>query len=190
MAIVSPCSRCKNNRSYAANNLSPCPRRHWDDVAQQAASSADPAPPAYLTRHNKANTGQQLENPVYIKDLNVILVWIAAVEENRAILDPSGAQVNPSILEMNVSGSGTGAFDTNYITCHHFPCVPALHSTSWFQGGQFSEGERLVLTQTKMQQLHPDDNSPVSISGFVQRASILYSANVDRPTRDVNQAGT
>jgi len=189
MAIVSPCSRCTNQRAVAANNLSPCPRRYWDNVAQQAANSGDAPPPAYLTRHNQANSGQQYENPVYIGDLNVILVWIAAVEENREILDPSGNAVNPSILEMSVSGSGTGPFDTDYITCHNFPCIPAVHSASFFQGGQFCEGERLLMTQTKMQQLH-QDNSPVSIAGFVQRASVLFDVDIDRPSRDTNPGGT
>ena len=189
MAVVSPCSRCKNLRSDPVNNLAACPRRHWDEVAQQASTSAGAAPAAYLTRHNKANSGQQLENPVYISDLKTIVIWIAAVEENREILDPVGNLVNPSILEMQVSGSGTGSFDTNYITCHHFPCMPSPHSATLFQGGQFSEGEQLILTQTKMQQLHADD-SPVSISGFAQRGSLLFNTPVARPSRDVNQSGT
>jgi hypothetical protein len=64
-----------------------------------------------------------------------------------------------------------------------------VHSASFFQGGQFCEGERLLMTQTKMQQLH-QDNSPVSIAGFVQRASVLFDVDIDRPSRDTNPGGT
>ena len=190
IAVVSPCSRCKNQRITPEAGLPACPRRHWDEFLKEAQDSAAAPPPDYLVRHNKAGTGDRLENPVYIKDLNIILVWIAAVEENRDIQDSSGNLVNPSILNMDVSGSGTGAFDTNYITCQHYPCVPGLHSTLFFHGGQLSEGERLVITQSKVQQLHAKDGSPVAISGFAQRASPLYDTSVDRPARDVNQRGT
>lgn len=185
LAIVSPCSDCKNRRDMTKDGKPSCPRMFWERRKKEAEKSDTPsdAPPEYLTRHGKKESGG-LENPVNFREGNIRLVWIATIEENRAILNSDGSTKNPSIL------SGKDAFDTDYIVCRQLPCIPGDAEASWFGGRQLHEWNHVVASLTKSNQVEAGSGDIVAIGGTVTKITPAQKFFMDLAKKSVNQQGT
>lgn len=190
-ALVSPCSQCKNQLAEMSSDGKPfCPRRKW--IADQAAyttstGNPDPriAPLALYGTEGTSNAGDQsLRNPVYDKNSNSTLVWIATLRDNSGMRDGDGNVIAPSILDPSfIPGS------TEYIHCRLLPFVPAQHEAAYRSSGGLKEGDQLIATTVQNQQFNasavvdttiPTDDSneytSVLVDGVVNKVNLVFGA--------------
>lgn len=154
-AVVSPCSKCKNQLSAPSADGKPyCPRRYWQ-VAQttyqknsNGKSNTTFVPLALYGTEGTSNEGDQsLRNPVYDNTGKSSLVWIATLRDNSGIRDNKDKVVAPSILDP----SFTPDF-TNYIQCRSLPYIPAVHEAAYRQLGALKEGDTVLAITAQEQQ--------------------------------------
>ncbi len=180
MAIVSPCSQCQNFQSDPTKGFPMCPRRYWMEQAEQAAEIEGlPKPPAYLTETG-TDSDDQLANPVHSGSNQITSVWVAAVEDNRRILNGDGTVATGSLLDPG--------FDTRYIRCRLTPAVPAMHQAGYWASGAMKELDQLVVTALNSFQetfeLGQASGSPVLIQGFAQKVNFAFSFTQTTPSMD------
>jgi hypothetical protein len=175
LAIVSPCSTCKNQRSEPdANGLAACPRRFWQNqakivAARQNSNDVTSHFPVLIATGKERygdTSGGALINPVYWDQGNCIAVWVAKLEDNQAIVSDTGRITNTDIL--------SDSFDTTYTNCSLYPYTPEGNENEYFQKGSLKEGERIMVTDTSQQQLFSDNLLAVPIGGTVKRANFFY----------------
>lgn len=184
MAIISPCSTCKNQLTeYDPNDLRklPCPRRvlkqRYD--ANQAAK-AGPTDPGYIPPYLVASgtdDPNKLANPVI--DSPQALVWIALVDDNQGIQDAKGNVICKSILD--------NGFDTTYIRCQPVPYIPRTTISKWSAEGYWKEGRQVWASDHRHAAL-PDSvdqastQNPIAIAGSVEPGDFAFFFNkVDPP---------
>lgn len=198
-AIVSPCSQCSNQLSEMSSDGKPfCPRRKWiaDQASyQQQNGNPDPrlAPLTLYGTEDTAQAGDQsLRNPVYDKNSNSTLVWIAALRDNSGLRDGDGNVIVPSILDPSFIPNST-----EYIQCRLLPFVPAQHEAAYRASGGLKEGDQLIATTVQNQQFNaaavvdttiPDDDSSqytsVLVEGVVSKVNLVFGA--PRASVDLN----
>ena len=183
LAIVSPCSSCQNQRDMPDDQYPACPRRYWERRKREAAET-DPnaAPPEYLTRKGRADDAGY-ENPVSWEAGNIRLVWAAALDENRAILNQDGTLKNPDILN--------AGFDTNFIVCRHMPFIPGAREGDYYAGNQMKEKDTVLINQVKLPQY--DTGNPYQallLAGFATKITAAQKFCITPGKKSVNQQGT
>ena len=191
LVLVSPCSTCKNQLVVSTNNFPACPRQYW---AQQLKDSqgTDPdvkypeMPAEYLTRKGRGSEdadADSLENPVSWETGQLRLIWVAALEENRALLKGDGSLLNPDILDEG--------FDTRYIQCRTLPYISGCREGEYYAGNQLVEKNFALATQVSIPQY--DSTNPtalVQIAGFVTKVTPLQKLIVTPGKKSVNPKGT
>jgi hypothetical protein len=185
LALVSPCSDCKNQRSEPNEQFPACPRQYWDRRLKesQADDSGVEAPPDYLTRKGREDDAESYENPVSWEEGQVRLIWVAALEENRAILKPDSSVLNPDILN--------AGFDSQYITCRHLPYISNCREGEYYAGNQLREKNFVLATQVTIPQYdEADPTRLVQLAGFVQKVTPLQKFVVTPGKKSVNPKGT
>lgn len=176
LAIVSPCSTCVNYRAVDdADGLPACPRRYWQKRADdmQSQGYTDGLPAAYLLRKARDPKAAGLENPVQWPEGNTRLVWIATLEDNRA--------VDPDLL--------TPGFDTNTIQCRPMPYLPASREADYYAGGQFKENDVLLVHSFVNEQIDASAGDWLRMGGVAQKITPMQKATITPPSLSVNPRG-
>lgn len=186
LAVVSPCSKCQNFQALPTDDNPGCPRRYWQSRADEISKSNSPEePPApYLIRKGREDEAAGFENPVSWEAGQLRIVWVATLEENRAVLNSDGSLKNPDILSPN--------FDTHFITCRTTPYIPALREGDYYAGTQLVEGDWVLLQSVKIPQMDatvPTNGDPVKIGGFCQKVTPLQKAVITPAQKSVNPRG-
>jgi hypothetical protein len=181
LALVSPCSTCKNQLTAAGPNGQPtCPRRVLQ--AGGATTTATDHLVLYGTE-GTANEGDgSYRNPVYWTDGHAILVWIALLGDNGGVYDGAGNPVTPGILDPG--------FDTSHIQCRPLPIVPRDSEAAYFQHGALAENDQLEVSLTSSQQQAMDTGAPVLIDGFGKKVSFVFNHPRTPVNKDLCPAGT
>jgi len=203
LAIVSPCSQCKNQLDATKDGKPFCPRRMWQTSLAQNEANGESDPSieslaAYGTEGTDAEGDKSLRNPVYLNDGKTVLVWIATLRDNSGIHDTNGNPVVPSILDPSFIPD-----NTDYIRCRLFPFVPAVHEAAYRQSGAMKEGDQVVATLVQRQQFsatedEPQDDStseatgrtPIKIDGIVNKVNFVQGAPRAQVDYDYNVQGT
>jgi hypothetical protein len=187
LGIVSPCSTCKNFRTAdEGDSLPACPRRLWQSRADALAQSGSPAssPDPYLLRAARDPDQRALENPVAWPEGQSRLVWIATLEDNRALTNASGRTVEPDLFAPD--------FNTNRINCRRLPYVPATREADYYAGGQLREGDHVFAQSFSFPQLdknQPADRIELRVAGLVQKMTPMQKVTVTPAKRSVNPRG-
>lgn len=183
LAVVSPCSNCKNFTQSTSTSSDPfraaCPRRIW--IQQQQQSPDDPGavdPVLFLSGTNDSN---KLVNPVVDEATGNYLVWVAAVEDNAGIADEQGNQITPGILDPS--------FNNLYIKCRLFPYVSEQHHDTLRASGPFQEMDHVVAEQHRIPALNPDVQlnntntlfAETPIAGTVSKTAFAYHFDTQNP---------
>ena len=181
LALVSPCSTCKNQLTAPGPNGQPaCPRRVLQ--AQSATTSIADHLVLFGTE-GTANAGDgSYRNPVYWDDGHAILVWTALLEDNGGVYDASGNQIAPGILDPS--------FDTGHIQCRPLPIVPQDSEAAYFQQGALAENDQLEVALTANQQQATDTGAPVLIDGFGKKVCFVFNHPRTPVSKDLCPAGT
>lgn len=186
-AIVSPCSKCKNQLAEMSVDGHPfCPRRKWqaDQAAYQTANGGNPDPrliplATYGTEGTPNAGDHSLRNPVYLDDNKTTLVWIATLRDNAGMRDADNNVVAPSILDPTFIPD-----HTDYIHCRLLPFVPAQHEAAYRQSGALKEGDVVVATTVQNQQFgstttvvddNPNEYQAVLVDGVVSKVNLVYN---------------
>lgn len=188
LAIVSPCSTCKNFTQPASATPDPhqqmCPRRLWINQNKSLPGTVDPV--LYTTGTTDPNT---LANPVIDPTTGNYIVWVAAVEDNPGIIDETtGNSLTPSILDPN--------FNNLYIHCRRYPYVPEDHHDTLRATGAFQEGDKITAVEHRMPPLNPgvtyagQAGTPMQgttmfqstpIAGTIQKTTFAYKFQTTNP---------
>lgn len=190
LAIVSPCSSCKNQLAENANGRPACPRRRAvQRKADLEARGLDTSSTDHLVL--TGTDGNDLANPVYVdtEESGAILVWVATLKDNPGVRDGQGNLLTPHILNPS--------FDTQYINCRPLPVVPRDNEAAFFQKGAWAEGDTLEVTIISNQQLNDspdsdsvDDFQPVLIDGFASKVNFVFRVPRKPVNKDLAPAGT
>ena len=187
LAIVSPCSTCKNQQASPSPGLPVCPRRKWQaDLATFNADGTDTSKITQLALYGTEGTSSEgdgsLRNPVYSDSMHSIIVWAALLKDNVGIVDSSGNKITTDILDPN--------FDTTYIVCNKLPFVPHDQEATYFQKGAFAEGDQVMAYQTSGSQLVQGDMSQsVLTAGFLNKVSFVLNSPRTPMSMDLCPAG-
>lgn len=189
LGIVSPCSKCKNFRDADQGDyLRACPRRLWqaraDSVAQATEADGDTMPEPYLLRAARDPDQKSYENPVAWPEGQTRLVWIAALEENQAIVASDGSITSPDLYAPD--------FDTNRINCRRVPYVPAVREGDYYAGGQLREGDAVFAQSFSPPQMDKNqlgERVVLRIGGLVQKISPMQKLTVSPAKLSVNPRG-
>lgn len=174
LAIVSPCSACKNQLTEPKDGKPACPRRMLE--AQKQAIEEQGGSTEHLNHlllsgtEGTENEGDgSLRNPVYFNDS--IFLWVATLSDNSGVRDAEGNLLAPHLLDPAFLQS-----KTEYIQCRPLPVVPRDHEAAYFQKGAFMEGDQLEVSFTAGQQLEQvsSGTEPVLIDGFAQKVNFLF----------------
>jgi hypothetical protein len=181
-AVVSPCSECQNYKTAPAEGLPMCPRRMWAEQKERFKNEQDvPEPSAYLTASG-TDAPDKFANPVYSKEQQTILVWVAPIQDNRGALDRGGAFATGNILNRF-------AFDTRYIRCHTVPFLPEEHWAELLVKGAYKEWDRLLVTPVKEEQEQGAPNAIqlpeiVHMGGFARKVNFTFDCPQTAPKAD------
>ena len=153
LAIVSPCSTCKNARAKIdEDGRSPCPRAAWiarrdekefpTPIRNQELFSGGEMPPSWLFAPRDIN-------PVHLENLNrQVLMWVATVASNgMGVLDPS--------------------FNTENIICEGLPYVPDTTMKQYYHHGELKGHQPVMLTEFPDLRRW-DDVAGIYIGGFAR----------------------
>lgn len=189
LVIQSPCNGCKNfavGPSDLQPGQTPCPRRIWIAREQEQNGSV----PGYLHESGDPKDASRLVNPVRSKSGN-LLIWVAAVADNRGVVDSEGNQLTPHILHPD--------FDTAYIVCRSLPYLPAERQASLFQNGisfdettplrdrmfhAFSMKTYTLDNSRNRDPRFPVDKTPIATGGFVRRITSPFGWTLKTPEQD------
>lgn len=181
LALVSPCSTCQNFTQSTSGSSDPyrnaCPRRIWIQQNQADPDSTLATDPVlYLSGTSDPN---KLVNPVVDSTTGNYLVWVAAVEDNPGIVDGSGNQITPGILDPS--------FNNLYIRCRLFPYVSEQHHDVLRALGPFQENDHVIAEQHRVPAMTtPYTNDTVQyaetpVAGTVSKTSFAYAFNTQNP---------
>lgn len=183
LAIVSPCSKCKNQLSEQTDGKPFCPRRkaQADLKASQDEnqSNGDPRlePLAAYGTEGTPNAGDQsLRNPVYLDDSKTTLVWIATLRDNSGVPGPNGTLVAPSIQDPAFLDNYT-----EYIQCRPHPFLPAEHEAHYRQIGGLKERDAVEARTFDGPQWYPSQDPDIGyqtilVDGVVSKVSLTFGA--------------
>lgn len=182
LAVVSPCSTCKNQLAEQVDGKPFCPRRkaQADLEAFQTANqgNSDPRllPLAAFGTEGTPNEGDHsLRNPVYLDTNNTTVVWIATLRDNSGVPGDDGSMLAPSILDPSFMDNYT-----EYIQCRPRPFLPAEHEAHYRQVGGLKEGDYIEARKFDGQQTgdSPDDvgYQTILVDGVVSKVSLAYRA--------------
>lgn len=183
LAIVSPCSTCKNQLAEQEDGKPYCPRRkiQADQIAYQNDNQGNPDPrliplAAYGTEGTPNEGDGSLRNPVYLDSNNTTLVWIAALRDNSGVLNPDGTILIPSIQDPTFLTD-----HTDYIQCRPRPFLPAEHEAHYRQVGGLKEGDAIEARMFDNQQTYADPDTDtgyqtVLVDGTVNKISFIFGA--------------
>lgn len=182
LAVVSPCSQCKNQLAEQADGKPFCPRRKaqanlkaFMDANQGNPDTRLEPLAAFGTEGTPSQGDNSLHNPVYLDDKNITLVWIAALRDNSGVLGDDGGQVAPSILDPSFIPD-----HTEYIQCRPRPFLPAEHEAHYRQVGGLKEGDFVEARRFESQQTIADPDATqgyqtVLLEGTVSKVSLAYN---------------
>ena len=184
-AVISPCSECQNYQNETGSGFPVCPRRSWEQRAADAEEDDSlPTPPTYLTlKNNDGSDG--LANPVYDPTSQVVVVWVAAIQDNRITLDSQGQIVTGGILEQE-------AFDTRYIQCRSLPVHPEETWGALVTSGLYKEWDRLVVTPMTEDQEETGEGAnpdPVMLGGVCRKSNFAFGFSMLSPSVDQIASG-
>lgn len=188
LAIVSPCSTCKNQQASPSPGLPVCPRRQWQAELERLKSTGEKTTniehlALYGTEGTTSEGDGSLRNPVYSDSLHSIIVWSALLKDNTGLVDSKGNQITTSILDPQ--------FDTTYIVCDKLPFVPHDQEATYFQKGALSEGDQITAVKTSGSQLVIGDMSmSVLTNGYVNKVSFILNSPRKHLPQDLSPAGT
>jgi hypothetical protein len=182
MAIASPCSTCKNLSMDSDSGVPICPRRVWEQLRKAAVLAGSPPPPPYLTDSGFGATNGYT-NPVTSQSTQARVVWAAAIEDNRPLLNIDGSVKNPDLLNP--------AFDSTFIQCRSTPYVPAMREGDYYAGSQIVEGDTLLLYSTKFSQTDSNNiQNSIMLGGYCQKVTAIQKFFLTPAKKTVNQQGT
>jgi hypothetical protein len=203
-AVVSPCSKCKNQSSATGLDGKPfCPRRKWQadlEVLRTLNNGNSDTRLELLTAYGTEGTPQEgdksLRNPVYLDTSKHTLVWIATLRDNSGVRDDKDNVIAPSILDPSFIPD-----HTDYIQCRSVPYLPAQHEAAYRTSGGLKEGDTVVAITTQNQQneaktsIDINNDSPnsyqlVSIEGIVIKTNLAYNTPRSEIDVDYNIQGT
>jgi hypothetical protein len=193
LAIVSPCSTCKNQLAVANGNKPACPRRKAQAAQQefqQNQFSSTVGDPLALTGNEDnpdASGSTGLVNPVYSTKDNSILVWVAAVKDNVGLTDNKGNVIYTDLMDPN--------FDTTYITCKVNPVTPEKNEADYFQAGAWAEWDQVNVDTLPTMQTIKDPNqqgttTSIPVEGTAKKLNMTYYAPRAPINRDFSSPGT
>jgi len=198
-AIVSPCSKCKNQLAEMTDGKPLCPRRkaQSDLVAFQSDNNGNSDPQmALLATYGTEGTPQagnnSLVNPVYLDNNNTSMVWIATLRDNNGVIDDKGNQLAPTILDPSFIPD-----HTDYIHCWDRPFLPAEQESHYRQVGALKEGDMVVATLMQSQQAYsttdPTGNYgylQVPVDGVVSKTNLTFTAPRAKVDLDYTVSGS
>lgn len=165
LAVVSPCSQCKNQLAAQEDGKPFCPRRKAQaDLQEYADNNQGNLDPrlvplaAYGTEGTSKQGDQSLRNPVYLDQAKTTLVWIATLRDNSGVPGPDNSLVAPSILDPSFLTD-----HTEYIQCRPRPFLPAEHEAHYRQVGGLKEMDFIEARQFEFQQTTA---TPDAIEGY------------------------
>lgn len=163
VAVISPCSSCKNNRvDYTPEGYWPCPRKVWENRLKTQV--INDAVPVYLP--TAGGKDGAYANPCYQEDKKLLLIWTASLVRNSGIYaHGTRDQVTTDILDPQ--------FDTTYIKCNELPSLPMETEASYFNAGAYKQGETVIIFPVEpFQKLN--SNEPYLINGFAKRVDLAF----------------
>ena len=184
LAIVSPCSTCRNFTAAQDENdkfRPTCPRRFWIDTVEQMGD--ENSYPDYLSESGTDDL-HKLINPVHSEANATIFTWVAIQENNRGVVDESGSQLAVGILHPDFDPEK----DSKYLQCEQLPYVPEDHQASLFQQGVLHEMDQVYVESFHSEQLDPAGESVWS-AGTLKKASFPFNFSLLSARRDNNPAG-
>lgn len=201
-AIVSPCSKCKNQRTTQSDDGKPfCPRRKWqaDQTTYQTQNNGNTDPrmlpvAAFGTEGTSSAGDMSLKNPVYLDSSKSTLVWIATLRDNSGVRDGDNNVIAPSILDPSFIPDYT-----DYIQCRGVPYIPAQHEAAYRTSGGLKEGDTVIAITTQNQQSYATTNEEgddtgeyeqVMLEGVVLKTNLAYATPRVSVDVDHNVQGT
>jgi hypothetical protein len=188
LAVVSPCSSCKNQLTVSSDNKPACPRRVLaQNLAIMESNGTDTTPLQHMALYGTEGTSNEgdgsYRNPVYSDDLHAILVWAAFLEDNGGVYDSQGNLVCPSLLNPS--------FDTSYIQCRSIPVTLRENEATYFQNGALAENDQLEVTISARQQMTTDGSEQsILIDGFCKKVNFIFYHPRTPLNKDLCPAGT
>lgn len=181
-ALISPCSECRNFQTDPNQGFPMCPRRMWMERRESFRKLQNVLEPAAYLTETGTGESDKLSNPVYFRDEQTIVVWIAAIQDNRITMNPDGTVATGSILSRY-------AFDTRYIRCHTMPVLPEEHWAEMLLKGAYKEWDRLLVTPMKEEQEHMAANQlelgqAVQMGGFAKKVNFTWDFAQTTPKAD------
>jgi hypothetical protein len=170
LAIVSPCSTCKNQAAeWTEDTTNYCPRRFWQS---QVKNMEEQYPDQVRGAEFLSLTGTKsdaLANPVYWDEGNSTIVWIAYLSDNQAAVDAQGKVTNPDITV-----GEAGGFDTSRIQCNLHPCIQGTSEADQRSMGRLEEWQPIEVSPITVPQNDPQTTDVLPLEGTVRRTSLLY----------------
>lgn len=196
LAVVSPCSQCKNQLSEQVDGKPFCPRRkaqadlqEYEDNNQGNQDQRLAPLAAYGTEGTSSDGDQSLRNPVYLDQQKTTLVWIATLRDNSGVPGPDGTLIAPSILDPTFLTD-----HTEYIQCRPRPFLPAEHEAHYRQVGGLKEMDFIEARQFSGQQT-TDVPDPIEgyqmllVDGTVSKVSLMNNTPRTAVELDYNIQG-
>lgn len=143
--------------------------------------------PDYLLATGTDN--DSLVNPVYYRQGQTIVVWVAAIQENRLTVNPDGTLATGSILSKD-------AFDTRYIRCRSLPMLPEESWVEMLTKGVYKEWDQLLATPVRETQAPQDPSNLLAlqplcqIGGFAKKVNFTFFSPQTAPQADRLRHGT
>jgi len=126
-----------------------------------------------------------LANPVYDCGRGSIYIWVARLIDNHGFLATSARAAIPPITDPSFLLN-----HTNQIQCMIFPVVPSESLAGFFSNGRIREGDRVLVSSIRDQQLG-EDGSEVLIGGTADKVHFHGDFNLlPRPKKDDHPRGT
>jgi hypothetical protein len=192
-AILSPCSTCKNKRDEPKDGKPACPRLVWQKYVKDLKDKGRDVPaalsPALLkgTEGTDQESSDALRNPVYSDDSHHILLWAAALADNKGVYNQQGDLLSPHILDPE--------FDTDFIQCRSLPYAVQDYEASYFMKGAYRENDTLEITEENRNQMSLStgevaDFDPIRVAGTAQKVDFPFRFNRKPVAKDLAPRGT
>lgn len=188
-AVVSPCSICKNYQTDSMSGGPACPRRVWEERKAAADQNLPVFPPPDYLVQTGTDSKDRLSNPVYYQDGLSVLVWVAAIHENRVAFNRDGTLGDGNILDRE-------SFDTKTISCRSLPVIPEETWAEMLTKGAYKEWDQLLVTPMTEEQEEQDPGAPADqqptckVGGFAKRVHFNFNWTQTSPQTDRIRSGT
>lgn len=187
LAVVSPCSECKNRRTEAKDGKSACPRLALRQKEEQGKASGQPLPPAYDLALKTGTSSDALANPVYDDENNHILIWAAHLQDNMGVYR-DGKLVPESVL-------GSANFDTDYIVCSQLPYMLGESEAAYRARGAYRGWDSLETVEIQpfpLDVAHPGveaDYDSLRVAGYARKIDVPYNYPRQPVSKDLSPQG-